>query len=442
MDLPVKIEFSNNRYIKYTYDAAGTKWSKQVADNSKQVKTEYINGFQYKAGKLLFFPTAEGYVKAVYEDTGNSPAAYRYVYTYKDHLGNNRLSYTLNPVTNKVDILEENNYYPFGLTHPYNNTKRELKFDTAGNLQIMQVTEKELGFKYYYQEQERQNELNLNWDSFKYRNYDYAIGRFMSIDPLAEKYAYNSTYAFQENKMGLGTELEGNELQLLPWLTADVVAHPNGVGAHALGFTQGVINSVKGAYNAVTNPVQTIKGIGNMMVAGAANMNPAQMLTMDNTLGTDSFGTSMSMTQSVVNGVDAVVNGNGLERGEILGQISGTIALGEGAGAALKGASTLIKANRTTKVYRVFGGDAKANGFSWTPKNPKTVSNFRDVAGLPSGGESGSMNTAEFLIKGTVKNKNIIKKRAALPLDGNKGGLPEYIIDPKNVKNKNITKFN
>jgi hypothetical protein len=31
----------------------------------------------------------------------------------------------------------------------------------------------------------------------------------MSIDPLAEKYAYNSTYAFQENKMGMGRELEG-----------------------------------------------------------------------------------------------------------------------------------------------------------------------------------------------------------------------------------------
>ena len=34
----------------------------------------------------------------------------------------------------------------------------------------------------------------------------------MSIDPLAEKYPYNSTYAFQENKMGLGRELEGLEL--------------------------------------------------------------------------------------------------------------------------------------------------------------------------------------------------------------------------------------
>jgi hypothetical protein len=40
----------------------------------------------------------------------------------------------------------------------------------------------------------------------------YITARFMSIDPLAEKFPYNATYAFQENKMGLGRELEGLEL--------------------------------------------------------------------------------------------------------------------------------------------------------------------------------------------------------------------------------------
>lgn len=81
-----------------------------------------------------------------------------------------------------------------------------------------------LNYKYKYQGQERQDELGLNWDSFKWRNYDYAIGRFMSIDPLAESYTYNSPYAFQENKMGMGRELEGLELigfdQLRTYFTA------------------------------------------------------------------------------------------------------------------------------------------------------------------------------------------------------------------------------
>ena len=38
------------------------------------------------------------------------------------------------------------------------------------------------------------------------------LGRFFNIDPLATKYPYNSPYAFQENKLGMGIELEGLEL--------------------------------------------------------------------------------------------------------------------------------------------------------------------------------------------------------------------------------------
>lgn len=66
-------------------------------------------------------------------------------------------------------------------------------------------------YQYKYQGQERQDELGLNWDSFKWRNYDFAIGRFMSIDPLAEYYVYNSPYAFAENKVVSNFELEGLE---------------------------------------------------------------------------------------------------------------------------------------------------------------------------------------------------------------------------------------
>jgi RHS repeat-associated protein len=67
------------------------------------------------------------------------------------------------------------------------------------------------GYQYQYQDQERQDELGLNWDSFKWRNYDYAIGRFMSIDPLSEEYSYQSPYNFAENRVIDGRELEGLE---------------------------------------------------------------------------------------------------------------------------------------------------------------------------------------------------------------------------------------
>jgi RHS repeat-associated protein len=67
--------------------------------------------------------------------------------------------------------------------------------------------------KYLFSHQLLDDDLGLNWYQFKYRNYDPQIGRFTEIDPLASKYVYNSTYAYAENKLGLGFDLEGLELQ-------------------------------------------------------------------------------------------------------------------------------------------------------------------------------------------------------------------------------------
>lgn len=113
-----------------------------------------------------------------------------------------------------------------------------------------------------------------------------------------------------------------------------------------------------------------------------------------------------------------------------------TDGFGRVAGSMLEGVAPEIN------VFRVSGGDAKADGYSWTPTNPNSVANFRDAAGLPSGGESGMTNTAESLTQGMVKPSAIIKTKAADALDGNKGGLSEYIINPKNVTNKTTTPFN
>ena len=153
-----------------------------------------------------------------------------YVYNYTDHLEGGasknadehfseraslsrwqRLSYKKNTSNSSLLITNSEDYYPFGLKH---NT-------SVPNNQPL--------YKYKYQGQERQDELGLNWDSFKWRNYDYAIGRFMSIDPLAEKYAYNSTYAFQENKMGMGRELEGLELAKFPYLASKTNSANNAI---------------------------------------------------------------------------------------------------------------------------------------------------------------------------------------------------------------------
>ena len=88
-----------------------------------------------------------------------------------------------------------------------------------------------------------------------------------------------------------------------------------------------------------------------------------------------------------------------------------------------------LKPTAGQTIYRVYGGDSKAEGASWSPVNPSSVSNFRDAAGLPSGGASGATNTGRFVIQGTLRDPAaVVVQRSALPLDGMKGGLPEYII--------------
>lgn len=68
-----------------------------------------------------------------------------------------------------------------------------------------------MGNKYKFQGQEHQDDLGLGWVQFKWRNHDPALGGFFNIDPLAEDYYYNSPYAFSENRVIDGIELEGLE---------------------------------------------------------------------------------------------------------------------------------------------------------------------------------------------------------------------------------------
>lgn len=90
-------------------------------------------------------------------------------------------------------VIQTDDYYPFGLA--YNSFSRE---NNAPN-------------KIKFQGQEHIDDLNLAWDSFKWRNHQPEIGRFFNVDPLTEKYVHNSPYAFSENKVTSHIELEGLE---------------------------------------------------------------------------------------------------------------------------------------------------------------------------------------------------------------------------------------
>ncbi|CAH0209782.1 matrixin family metalloprotease [Chryseobacterium sp. Bi04] len=64
---------------------------------------------------------------------------------------------------------------------------------------------------YTYSSQGQEKLRETGWSSYKWRNYDAAMGRFFNVDPLSEKYAYQSHFNFAENRVVDGRELEGLE---------------------------------------------------------------------------------------------------------------------------------------------------------------------------------------------------------------------------------------
>ncbi|KAB5483114.1 RHS repeat domain-containing protein, partial [Flagellimonas hadalis] len=181
LNLPTDIATSQGT-ISYIYDAAGTKLQKTVGGSV----TDYVGNYVYQNGNLEFFSHPEGYVMP----DGNG--GYDYVYQYKDHLGNIRLTYTDGNGNGSIDpnaeIVEENNYYPFGLKHKgYNNVT-----SSYGN----SVAQKwKFGGKEY---EDSFNESIATYD-FGARNYDPALGRWMNLDPLAEQMRRHSPYNFVFN---------------------------------------------------------------------------------------------------------------------------------------------------------------------------------------------------------------------------------------------------
>ncbi|CAM1353728.1 hypothetical protein THALO_20006 [Tenacibaculum halocynthiae] len=195
LNMPTEIKFNNSstRKINYTYDADGTKIRKITNDNGSITTTDYIGNYVYENNILKQISHPEGYI----EPNGNS---WQYVYQYIDIWGNTRITYADDNndgvITASSEIRREQNYYPGGLEHRgYNTVLRGVK----NNLKT-------------YQKQEFTEDLGLNTHEWRYRVSDPATLRFWQVDPLAEDYVYNSTYAFQENKMGMGVELEGLEL--------------------------------------------------------------------------------------------------------------------------------------------------------------------------------------------------------------------------------------
>ena len=239
LNLPTIIRFdpsnSLTNSISYIYDATGNKLAKILNDNNAVTTTHYDGGYIYSDMgspgniKLQFLSQPEGYVIPVAGtlgsvsgfDTGTgtgTQSTYSYVFQYKDHLGNVRLSYSdgdldgaINPTT---EIIEESNYYPFGLQHKGYNTN----VSPNGNSLAQQLK---------FNGKELNNELDLNLYHYGARFYDPSLGQFTTIDPKAESYSSQGGYVYAVNNPIAFHEKNGENpiLGILKGLVKKVIKH-------------------------------------------------------------------------------------------------------------------------------------------------------------------------------------------------------------------------
>lgn len=124
-----------------------------------------------KDADLSFFPTAEGYYDYKKD---------QYIYQYKDHLGNVRISFGRNS-TGALEITDANDYYPFGMNHL--NTRNA--FFGQGIYKNYKYNGKELQETGIY--------------DYGARFYMPDLGRWGVMDPLAETSRRWSTYTYAYN---------------------------------------------------------------------------------------------------------------------------------------------------------------------------------------------------------------------------------------------------
>ncbi|WPO81507.1 RHS repeat-associated core domain-containing protein [Chryseobacterium sp. JJR-5R] len=124
-----------------------------------------------KNNDLQFFPTAEGFYDYKKD---------QYIYQYKDHLGNNRVSFGRNS-TGALEITDTNDYYPFGMNH----LKSGNSFFGINSYKNYKYNGKELQESGMY--------------DYGARFYMPDIGRWGVVDPLAETSRRWSTYAYAYN---------------------------------------------------------------------------------------------------------------------------------------------------------------------------------------------------------------------------------------------------
>jgi len=104
--------------VGYLYDAMGNKLRKYSTQGGNR---DYVGEIEYNGANIELIQTGEGVAFR------NSDGTYSYRYNLADHLGNVRSTIYRNPTNSLVEVLQKDDYYPFGkqrIVAAGNNRKR------------------------------------------------------------------------------------------------------------------------------------------------------------------------------------------------------------------------------------------------------------------------------------------------------------------------------
>lgn len=161
INLARKVNINGNDRLKYVYDASGVKLNLDAAGTN----TYYAGAFEYSgSGNLKRIAVEEGQI------IRNSTNNFTVQYYLRDHLGNVRMVLDQNG-----NVVQETEYYAFGMT---------VDRTTGSN-------------QYLYNGKEKQPETDFF--DFGARQYDPILGRWMSVDPIAEKYISFTPFNYNFN---------------------------------------------------------------------------------------------------------------------------------------------------------------------------------------------------------------------------------------------------
>lgn len=303
-NLPIRVCKTNGDVIDYIYDSRGER-AKKIAAN---FSTWYINGVGSKTSFIKTSNINDSYTVNLYGNdaigqarvVGGVPIRYYYL---KDHLGSIRA--TINGTDGSVASYDD--YYPFGMVMD----NRSASFGNPDT-------------RYKFTGKER--DIETGYDYFGARYYDSRIGRWLSVDPLAEKYPGWSTYNYVANNplkyfdsdgrgINLGNEMRERFKNPIGYAFNQIAEN---VHASAKAFVRGNISGGLGYYgaavlNTLALPFDVLDPSGTAMIYSPAvvlaegSQGARALSGLANSVRNIEAGEELGMARSIFQKIDNTI---------------------------------------------------------------------------------------------------------------------------------------